>query len=160
VICVVYVDDIIFWSKDTAEINSSARQLRELCVDLEQEDNAAGFFGVMLERDPETALLEMKQNGLIKRVIEALGLDDGLFKGKFTPSESKPLVKNLNGEAASGAFSYSSVVGMLLYLSGHACPDITFAVNCCARYIMFSPKRLHELALKLIGHYLKQTSDH
>ncbi len=59
----------------------------------------------------------MKQTRLIKRVIKALGLDDGLVKGNFTPSESKPLVKNLNGEAASGAFSYSSVVGMRLYLS-------------------------------------------
>jgi len=66
----------------------------------------------------------MKQTGLIKRIIEALGLDDGA-KGKFTPSESKPLVKDINGELASGAFSYSSVVGMLLYLSGHTRPDIT-----------------------------------
>ncbi len=124
----------------------------------EQEDDAAGFLGVTLERDPETGLLEMKQTGLIKRVIEALGLDDGFVKGKLTPSESKPLITNLNGEAASGAFSYSSVVGMLLFLSGHTRPDITFAVNCCARY-MFSPKHLHELGLKRIGCYLKQTSD-
>jgi hypothetical protein len=74
----------------------------------------------------------MKQTGLIKQVIKALGLDDGLVQGKYTPSESKPLVKDLNGEAASGAFSYSSVVGMLLYLSGHTRPDITLIVNSCA----------------------------
>ena len=71
---------------------------------------------------------------MIKRIIEALGLDDGV-KGKFIPSESKPLVKEINGDLSSGAFSYSSRVGMLLYLSGHTRPDITFAVNCCARYI-------------------------
>jgi hypothetical protein len=65
VICVVYVDDIIFWSKDTADINSSAMQKRELGVDLEQEDNVTGFLGVTLERDPETGLPEMKQTGLI-----------------------------------------------------------------------------------------------
>jgi hypothetical protein len=158
VICVVYVDNIIFWSKDTEDINSSAMQLRELGVDLQQEDDPTEFLGVTLERDPETGLFEMKQAGLIKQVIKALGLDDGIVKGKYTPSESKPLVKNLNGEAASGAFSYSSVVGMLLYLSGHTRPDITFAVNCCARY-MLCPKHLHELALKRIGCYLKQTSD-
>jgi hypothetical protein len=75
---------------------------------------------------------------MIKRIIEALGLDDGA-KGTFIPSGSKPLVKDINGDLASGAFSYSSVVGMLLYLSGHT----TFAVNCCARY-MFCPKHLHE----------------
>jgi hypothetical protein len=44
-------------------------------------------------RDPEANLLEMKQIGLIKQVIEAIGLDDGLVKGKHTPSESKPLIK-------------------------------------------------------------------
>ncbi len=114
-ICVVYVDDIIFWSKDTEDINSSAMQLRELGVDLEQEDDAAGFLGVTLEQDPETGLLEMKLTGQIKQVIKALGLDDGLVKGKYTPSESKLLVKNLNAEVASGAFSYSSLVGMFLY---------------------------------------------
>ena len=80
------------------------------------------------------------------------------MKGKHTPSESKPLIKDLDGEPASGAFSYSSVVGMLLYLSGHTRPDIAFSVNCCARY-MFSPRHLHELALKRLGRYLKQTSD-
>ena len=76
----------------------------------------------------------------------------------FSPSESKPLVKHINGNLASGAVSYSSVVGMRLYLSGYTRPDITFAVNCCARY-MFCPKHSHELALKRIGCYLKQTSD-
>ena len=96
---------------------------------------------VTLERGPETNLLEKKQTRLIKRVIETLGLDDGLVRGKHTPSESKLLIKDLDGEPASGAFSYSSVVGMLLYLSGHTPPNIAFAVNCCAQF-MFSP-RLH-----------------
>jgi hypothetical protein len=95
---------------------------------------------------------------LIKRVIEALGLDDGYAKGKYTPAETKPLVKDADGEEAYGGFSYSSVVGMLLYLSGHTRPDIAYAVNCCARY-MFCPKHSHELALKRIGRYLKQTPE-
>jgi hypothetical protein len=66
VICIVYVDDIIFRSKDTEDINSSAMQLCELGVNLEQENDAAGLLGVTLEWDPETGLLEMKQTGLIK----------------------------------------------------------------------------------------------
>ena len=58
----------------------------------------------------------MKQVGLIDCVIETLGLEDGTVKGKFTPAESTPLVKDNDGEAACGSFSYSSVVGVLLYL--------------------------------------------
>ncbi len=145
VIWIVYVDDAIFWSKNTADIDSSAMQLHELGVNLEQEDDAPEFLGVTLEHGPETNLLEIKQTGLIKWVIEALGLDDGIVKEKHTSSESNPLVKNLNGEAASGAFSYSRVVR-------HTRPDIT-------SWYKFSPKHQHELALKCFGRYLKQTSD-
>ena len=41
-------------------------KLRGVGVDLEQEDDAAGFLGVCLERDPDTGLLEMNQTGLIE----------------------------------------------------------------------------------------------
>ncbi len=88
-----------------------------------------------------------------------MGLDDGYAWGKHTPAETKPLVKDEDGAAAAEGFSYSSVVGMLLYLSGHTQPDITYAVNCCARY-MFCPKHSHELALKCIWRYRKNTSSH
>ena len=159
VICVVYVDDLIFWSRDEAKIDKVGLELCKLGVALEQEEDAAGFLGVEFAVDKSTGLKEMKQTGLIKRVINALGLDDGYAKGKHTPAEAnKPLVKDADGVAGNGGFSYASVVGMLLYLSGHTRPDITYAVNCCARY-MFAPKHSHELALKRIGRYLKSTSD-
>ncbi len=128
-------------------------------VDLEQEDDAAGFLGVTLDCDGPSSLLEMKQTGLIKKFIEAFGLDDGRAKGKHTPAESQPLLKHADRERLHGGFSYSSIVGMLLYPSGHTQPDIDYAINCCARY-MFCPKHSHELALKRIGRYLKQTSEH
>ena len=92
----------------------------------------------------------MKQIGLIKRVIEALGLDDGLVKGKHTPSESKPLVKNLHGEAASRAFSYSRVVG-------HTRPDITLLL-----IVVLDTSSVLNISmsyLKRLGQYLIQTSD-
>ena len=56
----------------------------------------------------------MKQTGLVQRVIKAVGLDDGVVKGKFTPSEQRPLVKDAYGEPPSGMFSNSRVVCMLL----------------------------------------------
>ena len=144
------MDDLIFWSRDLANIDRVALELCKLGVALEQEDDTVGFLGAEFEHDKTTGLIEMKQTGLIKRVIEALGLDDGYAKGKYTPAEAKPLVKYEDGEAANEGFSYASVVGMLLYLSGHTRPDITYAVNCCARY-MFAPKHSHEMALKRIG---------
>ena len=141
VMCVVYVDNLIFWSCNVANINRVVMELCKLGVALEQEDDAAEFLGVKMERNSNTGLLEMKQTGLIERVVEALGLDDGYARGKHTPAETKPLVKDEDGVAAANGFSYSSVVGMLLYLSGHTRPDITYAINCCARY-MFCPNTL------------------
>jgi len=60
VICITYVDDLIFWAKDEQDIIDLAMKLRELGVDLEQEEDAAGFLGVTLECNEQTGLLEMK----------------------------------------------------------------------------------------------------
>ncbi len=76
----------------------------------------------------------------------------------FTPAEGKSLAENVNGEPASGDFNYSSMVVMLLYLSGHMSPNITLVVNYFTRY-MFLPKPVHEHALQIIGHYLTAYSD-
>ena len=158
VTCIMYVDDLLFWARDENEIHKLAMQLREVGVDLEQEDDAAGFLGVRLERDADSGLLEMKQTGLIDRVILALGLDVGMINGKATPAEHAPLTRDADGPPAKGDYHYASVVGMLLYLSGHSRPDIAYAVNCAARY-MFNPWRSHEEALKRIGRYLKSTRE-
>jgi len=158
VICICYVDDLLFWARDESDISKVAIQLRDVGVDLEQEDDAAGFLGVDMVRDPKTGLIEMKQTGLIKRIIDALGLDDGSVARKLTPSSGDPLIRDEDGDPFEGDFNYASVVGMLLYLSGHTRPDITYAVNCCARY-MFNPKKRHEIAIKRIGRYLKGTAN-
>ena len=83
---IIYVDEILFWSVDVNDIHDKAMELREQGVNLEQEDDAAGFLGVTLGRDETTGLMEMKQVGLIDHVIETLGLDDGMSKVKFTPA--------------------------------------------------------------------------
>ena len=157
VVAVAFVDDILFWSTDEEYINQLGERLRKQGLLLEQEDDAAGFLGVQMHK-LEDGSMELKQTGLIDRVLEALGLDSKLSTGKFTPAEAKPLVRDEDGEPPSGTFSYSSVVGMLLYLAGHTRPDIAYAVNCCARY-MFNPRLSHEKALKRIGRYLKATRD-
>ncbi|KAL7462943.1 hypothetical protein ACHAXS_003313 [Conticribra weissflogii] len=70
-----------------------------------------------MERNPETGLLELKQTGLIDRVLNTMGLDVGTAKSKRTPAEAKSLIKDEEGLPMSGDFSYSSIVGMLLYLA-------------------------------------------
>ena len=114
-------------------------KFRDLGIYIEQEEDAAGFLGVNLERDEETSLLEMKQPGLINHVTNYVELDAGMYKRNYTPTGSIPLVNNEDGVPGSGIFNYSRVVGILIYLSSHTSPDIAFVVNCCAVY-MFCPK--------------------
>ena len=83
VMAIIYVDGILFWSVNVNDIHDKAMKLREQGVDLEQEDDAAGFLGVTLGRDETTELMGMKQVGIIDRVIETLVLDDRMDKGKF-----------------------------------------------------------------------------
>ena len=88
--------------------------LQDLGVDLEQEDDAAGLLGVTLDQESNTGLIEIKQTGLIKHFIEAVGLEDDAVKGIFTPSEQRTLVKYSYGKPPSGMLRYGNIVGMLL----------------------------------------------
>ena len=90
---------------DVNDIHDKGMKLPEQGVDLEQEDDAAGFLGVTLGHDETTGMMEMKKVGLIDSSVETLVLDDEMAKGKFTPAESTPLVKNTDGEEACGSFS-------------------------------------------------------
>ena len=66
---IIYVDDNLFWSVDVNDIHDKAMKLREQGVNLEQEDDAAGFLGVTLGHDGTTGLMEMNQVVLIDHVI-------------------------------------------------------------------------------------------
>jgi hypothetical protein len=127
-------------------------------VELEKEGDAAGFLGVQLHRAETTGHIHMTQEGLIKWIIEALGLDMDQTNARGTPTECKSLVKYENGEPQQDTFSYASVVRMLLYLSGHTRPDLGCSVSQMARF-MFNANRSHEIAIKQIGCYLIGTKD-
>ena len=158
VICIVYVDDVLFWSPKEEYIYEVGQNLRDQGVELEEEGDAAGFLGVDLSRDPETGQIHLTQAGLIKRIVDALGLDSTVVNPRVTPAERKPLVKDEDGEPPQESYNYASIVGMLLYLAGHTRPDIAYSVSQVARF-MFCPKRSHEQALKMIGRYLIGTMD-
>ena len=51
--------------------------LREQGLLLEEEDDSVGFLGVTMHKNQDD-LMELKQTGLIDRILEALGLDSKL----------------------------------------------------------------------------------
>lgn len=154
VICLVYVDDTLLYAKNDADIDEVVRQLQdERQMALEIEDDVAGFLGVDIKKDSDTGCVILKQDGLKKRIVEALKIED-------LPDEPIPatscLGKDLDGEPPNCDFNYASVVGMCFYLYSHSCPEIGFAISQLARF-SFNPRRSHELALIQLGQYLKGT---
>ena len=156
VICLVYVDDTLFYSPKEEYIDEAIAKLSESELDLEVEDSVAGFLGVHIERNEMDGSIKLTQSGLSRRIVEALGISH--LPHKFTPATAEPLVKDEDGDPPSSAYNYASVIGMLQYLQGHSRPDLTYAVSSCARFV-HSPKRSHELTLERIGQYLKGTLD-
>jgi hypothetical protein len=131
-------------------------KLRQSDMELEVEDSVAGFLGIHIKRNNSDDSIKRTQQGLAKRIVDALNL--GNHVRKLTPASSIPLVRDDNGEPPNGAYDYASVIGMLQYLQSHSRPDITYAFSQSARFV-HSPKQSHEEALEQIGLYLKGTID-
>ena len=154
----MYVDDTLFFSPDKKYIDEVTAKLQGPGSDLELEveDDVAGFLGVHMARDPKNQTIKLTQTGLIKRIVTALNV--GNLPAVKTPASGPPLTKDLDGDPPNGIINYASVVGMLQYLQAHSRPDITYAVSQCARFV-HSPRRSHEKGLERIGRYLKGTID-
>jgi hypothetical protein len=151
-VVVVYVDDLLIYAKTTSEIDSLISCLQAAGICIHCKGTAEGFRGVDIvctstSSNPQITLLQV---GLTKCSINAVGLCSSLSTSIGTPAETSPLPKDADGPPALGAFNYAAAVGMLLYLSGHSCPDIAFAVHQCAQYT-FHPTCRHELALSALG---------
>ena len=158
VIVVVYVDDLLFYSKSMTTIDSLISTLHDDGIWIRKEGSAEGFLGDDVTCDISSYCITLTQTGLTQHVVEALGLCSRSSTALSTPAESAPLPKDSEGAPASGVFNYAAIVGMLLYLSRHSRPDNAFAIHQCACY-MFQPTQKHELALIRIRRYLKGTMD-
>jgi hypothetical protein len=155
VICLVYVDDTLLYGPNMEDIDECIQALTDAGMNLEIEDDVAGFLGVHIDRRND-GTIHMTQVGLTDRIIIALNIGD--MHAKRTPAEFGCLGKDEWGDPPQGSYNYASVIGMLQYLQGHSRPDIAFAVAQCSRYT-HSPRYSHEIALQRIGLYLKGTKN-
>jgi hypothetical protein len=155
VICLVYVDDCLFFAKDQQDIDTAIQKIKNTGMDLNVEDDVAGFLGVLINRNDD-GTITLSQTGLIDRVVDALGLSSS--NPKETPAPIESLGQDLQGSDYSKEYNYASVVGMMGYLCNNSRPDIAFAVSQCARYT-HKPTEQHSKYLKHIGRYLKLTRD-
>ena len=71
---IAYVDDTLFFSSSQLHTNQTLEHLRSEGVELNVEDDVAGFLGVHMNRQLDGST-EMTQTGLIEFIIKALGLE-------------------------------------------------------------------------------------
>ena len=98
----------------------------------------------------------MTQEGLIKKIMDATGMND--CNSNRTPTTKEALGSDEQGEPMQDEWNYRSIVGMLLYLSTNTRPDIAFAVSQVARF-SHRPRKSHATAVKTIIRYLAGSLD-
>ena len=151
-IIIFYVDDLLIYGWTDNDINTIISRVNELGITLNRKGTAEGFLGIDIHREGNKTTLS--QPGLTKRIIEELGLCSKNSTPTQVPAGRSPLSQNTSAPAYEGPISYGTIIGMLLYLTGHSHPDIAFAVHQCAQYT-FEPTDTHVTALRCIGRYLK-----
>ena len=100
VIVLVYADDTLFYSPQKEWIDEVIQQIKQQELELEIEDSIASFLGVHIQRDDKEGTIKLTQNGLCRRIIDALQLQG--HPAKAMPATREPLVADQNGMPAQG----------------------------------------------------------
>lgn len=152
---VLYVDDAIICAKNEALADKLVDDLRAMHFTLTREGTFAEYLGIKFEKRSDGSYL-LTQRGLTEKIIEATGLNDA--NPNWMPTTQLALGTDPDGSAMKENWKYSSIVGMLLYLSSNTRPDIAFAVSQVCRFSS-NPKQSHASAVKTIVRYLIRTRD-
>ena len=143
---VIDIDNCLFFTKDSTIINSTIDNLKTE-FNLVPETNVSAFLRIKMKN-----LVTLTWPQLIKNTLQTVNMVD--CHAKATPTALIPLGKNDTGPAWKENWSYSSVIGMLLYLVSNTHPDLAFTVNQAAHYT-HRPHQIHEEAIKCICQYLQ-----
>ena len=149
-IVICYVDDLGIQAPTKDIVDQLIKQLRDKGFDLTFEGTFSEYLGIQYTTVSDNEI-KMTQEGLIKKIIEATGLEE--CSSNKTPSTKEALGSDIDGEPMTDEWNYRSVIGMLLYLSTNTRPDIAYAVSQVARF-SHNPKKSHATAVKMIIRYL------
>jgi hypothetical protein len=95
VIAVIYVDDVLLYSKSAEEIDRLLSNLKKAGISICKEGTAEGFLGVDILRTETKSgpTITLLQRGLAKRIVDALGFCSQYTTTLSTPAEASPLPK-------------------------------------------------------------------
>ena len=106
------------------------------------EPGIENYLGVQVHKSADSKTYELKQPFLIERILKTIDMDSK-HNERDTPAQKPLLHKDSDGALRKRDWHYRSVIGMLNYLQGSTCPDISMATHQCDRFLI-DPKLSHE----------------
>ena len=162
------MDDFLTLGENEAIINSVLEEV-SLKVKLQALGKVSTFLGIefSLEKHERTGLnnkpikgyksLRLHQAKYVRNMLKRFGKEN-LTPVSTPVQEGVKLQKATSDPSKEDLNLYQQQVGSLLFLSTKTRPDISFAVNNCARY-MAKPDKSHFKALDRIWAYLIKYPD-
>ncbi|CAI7842925.1 unnamed protein product [Closterium sp. NIES-53] len=146
----VYVDDILLFSKSSAMIEH-VEEMLEMQVKCSKMGDVKYYLGMHVERDLDKGVLRLHQRKYCEGLAEKYGLQDG---GKpATPLPSGFTVEPCADEEVVGESDrklFHSMVGALNYVANHTWPDIAFVTSRLASVVSRPSHEQLEAAKRLV----------
>ncbi|CAI7889743.1 unnamed protein product [Closterium sp. NIES-54] len=153
----VYVDDLVFATADTAGLAyvKSELQKRHTCTDLGE---LRSYLGLQITRDRARRTITLTQSHMVQQVLQRFGFT--YSSPQATPLPTRHSLSVLpSDESVESSGPYPELVGCLMYLMTCTRPDLAYPLSILARYVAPGRHRPeHKAAAKRVLRYLCSTS--
>ncbi|CAI7874066.1 unnamed protein product [Closterium sp. NIES-53] len=152
----VYVDDLVFATADTAGLThvKSELQKRHTCTDLGE---LRSYLGLQITRDRAQRTITLTQSHMVQQVLQRF--DFTYSSPQATPLSTRHSLSALpSDESVEPSGPYPELVGCLMYLMTFTRPDLAYPLSILARYVAPGRHRPeHMAAAKRVLRYLCST---
>ncbi|CAI5518822.1 unnamed protein product [Closterium sp. Naga37s-1] len=153
----VYVDDLVFATADTAGLAhvKSELQKRHTCTDLGE---LRSYLGLQITRDRAQRTITLTQSHMVQQVLQRF--DFTYSSPQATPLSTRHSLSALpSDESVESSGPYPELVGCLMYLMTCTRPDLAYPLSILARYVAPGRQRPERMAAaKRVLRYLCSTS--
>ncbi|CAI5929339.1 unnamed protein product [Closterium sp. NIES-65] len=153
----VYVDDLVFATADTAGLAYVKSELlkRHTCTDLGE---LRSYLGLQITRDRARRTITLTQSHMVQQVLQRFGFT--YSSPQATPPPTRHSLSALpSDESVESSGPYAELVGCLMYLMTCTRPDLAYPLSILARYVAPGRHRPeHMAAAKRVLRYLCSTS--
>ncbi|CAI7843887.1 unnamed protein product, partial [Closterium sp. NIES-54] len=153
----VYVDDLVFATADTAGLAhvKSELQKRHTCTDLGE---LRSYLGLQITRDRARRTITLTQSHMVQQVLQRFGFT--YSSPQATPLPTRHSLSALpSDESVESSGPYPELVGCLMYLMTCTRPDLAYPLSILAGYVAPGRHRPeHMAAAKRVLRYFCSTS--